>query len=135
MAESAREGTSQARADDGDLTRREFTLEAALAILAGVTITVTGCGSDSPMAPGGGGGGNSNDIVGVIGENHGHTVRITEAQLTAGAAVTLTLTIGEGHTHTVDVSMADLTALNNGQAVDKTSTFDDAHDHTVTFTP
>jgi hypothetical protein len=137
MAESASAAPPRARADGDDLTRREFTLEAALALLAGVTITVSGCGEDSPMAPGGGsgGGGNPNDIVGVIGTNHGHTVRITEAQLDAGVAVTLTLTVGEGHTHTVALSMADLTALNNNQVVQKVSSFDATHDHTVSFTP
>jgi hypothetical protein len=136
MADSARDETAGTRAGEA-LTRREFTLEAALALLAGVTITVSGCGSDSPMAPGGGGGGggNPNDIVGLIGTNHGHTVRITEEQLNAGAAVTLTLPIGDGHTHTVALTQADLTALNADQAVQKTSTLDATHTHTVTFTP
>ncbi len=141
MAESARESTAEEGAagvsgDHGDLTRREFTLEAALALLAGVTITVSGCGSDSPAGPSGGGGGTtSNDIVGAIGANHGHSVRITEAQLNAGVGVTLTLTVGNGHTHTVALTMTDMTALNNNQTVQKVSSLDAAHTHDVTFTP
>ena len=37
--------------DDTLLTRREFTVESALAMLAGVTITITGCGDDEPNRP------------------------------------------------------------------------------------
>jgi hypothetical protein len=37
-----------AMSGDNLLTRREFTLESALVMLAGVAITITGCGSDSP---------------------------------------------------------------------------------------
>ena len=34
------------------LTRREFTVESALAMLAGVTITISGCGDDDePTTP------------------------------------------------------------------------------------
>ena len=37
---------------DDLLTRREFTVESALAMLAGVAITITGCRDDSaPPAP------------------------------------------------------------------------------------
>ena len=32
--------------DENLLTRREFTVESALAMLAGVTITISGCGDD-----------------------------------------------------------------------------------------
>ena len=37
--------------DDTLLTRREFTVESALAMLAGVTITITGCGGDDNRPP------------------------------------------------------------------------------------
>jgi predicted small lipoprotein YifL len=36
--------------EDNVLTRREFTIESALAMLATVAITITGCGDDSPPA-------------------------------------------------------------------------------------
>ena len=35
-----------AMSDENLLTRREFTVESALAMLAGVTITIAGCGDD-----------------------------------------------------------------------------------------
>ena len=37
--------------DENLLTRREFTVESALAMLAGVTITISGCGGDDNATP------------------------------------------------------------------------------------
>ena len=50
--------------------RRDFTLQAALALLAGVVITIDGCGgsSSNPMAPAT----VVNDVHGSISANHGH---------------------------------------------------------------
>ena len=118
------------------LTRREFTLEAALAILAGCVITVsdTACSKSTttptpPVAP-------PSDVTGNISANHGHTVTISGAQITAGVAlVALTIQGTAPHVHTVDISQADLTALRNRQAVTVTSTTGNNHTHTVTFTP
>ena len=59
------------------LDRREFTAEAALAALAGVVITISGCGGggysspSSPDMPAPAGGGSS-DESGTISNNHGH---------------------------------------------------------------
>ena len=84
------------------LDRRQFTQEASLAFLAGVTVTVSACGG------GGGGGSNAGDSydpaggsttptttlppapgskTGQISANHGHEAVITAAQLQAGGAV------------------------------------------------
>jgi hypothetical protein len=38
--------------DQNLLTRREFTVEWVLAVLAGATITITGCGGDDNNNPG-----------------------------------------------------------------------------------
>ena len=116
------------------LTRREFTLEAALAILAGCIITVSdsACGSStSPtptVAP-------PVDVNGVVAANHGHIAVITGAQITAGSAVSLDIHGTATHTHTVAISQADLAALKLKQTVTSTSTTDSGHSHTVTFTP
>jgi hypothetical protein len=124
--------------EQGTLDRREFTRAAVLAALSGVTITISACGGggggSSPSAPS-----NPNpslgpgDKAGSIGANHGHSAVITAAQLTAGAAVNLELTVGSGHTHTVNLSAAEVTQIAGGTRVSKTSTTDDAHNHTVTF--
>jgi len=119
------------------LSRREFTLEAALAILAGCVITITdaGCGSSSsppttPTAP-------PADINGVVAANHAqpHAVVITGAMITAGNAVTLNIQGQSTHNHTISVSANNLLSLKNRQAVTITSSNDNAHMHDVTFTP
>ena len=116
------------------VTRREFTLEAALAILAGcvIAVTETGCGSDSnpgpsPMPVG--------DVTGTISANHGHKAVISSAQITAGNAVTLNIQEAADHPHTVAVSQANLATLNGRQPVTITSSTDASHSHSVTFTP
>ena len=125
--------------DENLLTRREFTVESALAMLAGVTITITisGCGGDdnatpepTPMPPPASGG-----KTGVVSTVNGHThtgADITAAQLTAGNAITLTLT-GSGHTHTVTLSQSELAQISAGTRVSKDSTNDQGHMHAVTF--
>lgn len=121
--------------DDTLLTRREFTVESALAMLAGVTITISGCGDDNknpttnPTPP-------ASDKTGTVSTDAGHThtgAVITAAQLTAGNAITLTLTGSTTHTHTVALSQAELSQINGGTRVSKTSSTDSAHSHTVTF--
>ena len=123
--------------DENLLTRREFTVESALAMLAGVTITISGCGGDdnatpepTPMPPPA-----ATGKTGVVGTTNGHThtgADITAAQLTAGNAITLTLT-GSGHTHTVTLSQSELAQISAGTRVQKDSSNDNAHMHTVTF--
>ncbi len=113
------------------IERREFTLGAVLAMLAGATITISGCGGDDPPsspstpAP-------SADKAGQISANHGHNVTISGAQLTAGASVMLTL-MGGGHTHTVTLDATEVVQIRNNQRVSKTSSTDSGHTHTVTF--
>ena len=119
------------------LSRREFTLEAALAILAGCVITITdaACGSSNstpttPTAP-------PADINGVVAANHAqpHAVVITGATITAGNAVTLNIQGQSTHNHTLSVTQANLTSLKNRTAVTITSSNDNSHMHDVTFTP
>ena len=119
--------------EDSRLTRREFTVESALAMLAGVAITVTGCDDDNPPAapsP------VATDKTGTVSTdaNHTHTgAVITAAQFTAGNAITLTLTGAATHTHTVALSQSELAQIAAGMRVQKTSSNDNAHTHTVTF--
>ena len=120
--------------DDTLLTRREFTVESALAMLAGVTITITGCGGDddspttNPTPP-------VTDKTATVSTDagHSHTAVVTAAQLTAGNAISVTLTGQTTHTHTVALTQAELTQISAGTRVQKTSSNDNAHTHTVTF--
>jgi hypothetical protein len=116
------------------MDRRTFTLQSELALLSGVTITITGCGSTTPTSPTTGGGGSSTpDVTATISANHGHVATITGAQITADQALALDIRGQATHTHTVNLTAADLTAIANRQVVAKESTTDQAHNHTVTF--
>jgi hypothetical protein len=119
------------------ISRREFTLEAALAILATCVITIAedACGSSSstpttPTAP-------PADINGVVAANHAqpHAVTITGAQIVANNALALNIQGQATHNHTLNISAAELTQLKNRQAVTETSSTDNGHNHAVTFTP
>jgi len=118
------------------LDRREFTLAAILAMLSGVTITISGCGggSSSPTTP------NptppppaAGDKSAAISANHGHTCTITAAQLTAGGDVTLQLTEGSGHTHSCSLTGAEVVQVRDNTRVSKESSSNSGHTHTVTF--
>ncbi|HET9359014.1 MAG TPA: hypothetical protein VFO58_04655 [Vicinamibacterales bacterium] len=111
-----------------DLTRREFTVETALAMLAGVTITITGCSDDPSSGPSGG---ETGTVSSSAGHSHGGAF-ISDAQLAAGAAIVLTLT-GSGHTHTASLTQAEVVQIAGGTRVVTTSTTDELHNHTVTF--
>ena len=77
--------------DENLLTRREFTLESALAILSAATITITGCGDD--------------DDPGTAPSGQGSEVgTIRAAQIVAigqNQQVSVTSTTNEAHNHTV----------------------------------
>ena len=114
------------------LSRREFTLESALAMLAGVTITISGCGDDSTSptpTPGGGNG----DVSGTVSANHGHIATVTAADITAAGMVSLNIMGNATHPHTVSLSASQVQQIGARQRVAVSSTTNDGHDHTVTF--
>lgn len=118
--------------------RRTFTLEAALAVLSGVAITISGCGGGggSPTtptptpAPG--------DKAGNISANHRHTAIIRSAELTGGNAISLNIRGDADHPHTVDLTAADIANIAANQRVSRESTTtagegQGLHTHIVTF--
>jgi hypothetical protein len=128
-----------------ELNRRQFTQEASLAFLAGVTVVISDCG-------GGGGGGSygspttstpptttvasaSGDKTGAISGNHGHVAVITSAQLLAGGAVSLNIAGNAGHNHVVDLPAQAVQEIRDGHKAQKDSTTTEGHSHTVTFNP
>ena len=123
--------------DTRSISRREFTLEWAMAMLAGVAITITAC-SNSPSSPtsstgGGGGGTTSGDVTGVVSANHGHIATITAAKIAAGGTLNLDIMGSATHTHTVTLSGTQLQQIGAKQQVAVLSTTDAGHNHTVTF--
>jgi hypothetical protein len=126
----------------GKVDRREFTLAAALAVLSGVAITVSGCGGgggSSPTEPSGGGGtggggtGGTSGKTGTISNNHGHTATITSAQLSAAGALALDIRGTSEHPHTVELTAAEIATIAANGRVSKTSSSDAGHTHSVTF--
>lgn len=112
--------------------RREFTVRAILALLSGVTITMSACGDDNgPIAPGPTPG--SSNIAGGISANHGHSAVITGAQLSAGNVVTLDIRGTANHPHTVELTAGEVQQIAARQRVAKESSTDDGHRHAVTF--
>jgi hypothetical protein len=105
-----------------------------MAMLAGVTVTVWGCGgSGNPTQPDPAGG-----RTGSVLANHGHNAVITAAQLTGNSDVTLDIRGSADHPHTVVITMAELGQISSGQRVTKTSSTDPSasagtHSHPVQF--
>jgi hypothetical protein len=119
--------------DDRLVTRRDFTLESALALLAGVTITISGCGDDDSPGPTAPGPTPVADKTASISTNHGHAATITGAQISAGGAFSLNILGTATHPHTITVSPGELGAIGAGQRVNIQSTIDNNHSHTVSF--
>ena len=118
-------------ADEHLLTRREFTLEWALAVLAAATITITGCGDDDD--PGTGPSPQPGDKVGVVSANHGHRAIVEAAQLNANSTVTIDMRFRATHNHTLMLTTLELASISENGHVVKVSSTDDGHSHTVTF--
>jgi hypothetical protein len=110
------------------MDRREFTGKALLAMLAGVTVTITGCGSDSPTdaAP-------LTDKSGTIENNHGHVATITSAQQKSGGAVTLSIQGTASHNHELVLTAGEVTAIRFGQRLVKGCESNRNHMHQITF--
>lgn len=125
----------QAITQKESISRREFTVESVLALLAGVVITVSGCGSSSsptsPTSPAGGGA--QADVTGSVSNNHGHVATVTGAQIIAANAVSLNIQGTATHAHTVALTTDQLRSIGARTQVSVSSTTDAGHSHTVTF--
>lgn len=113
------------------MTRKQFlrTIVGAGIGVAGVA-TLAACGDDSggtPDAPAG----SCTTPSATIGANHGHTMTVTKAEVTAGVAKSYDITGAGGHAHTVMVSVANFASLAIGGTVTITSSSGNAHTHDV----
>ena len=116
---------------DRQLGRREFTLEAALALWRGVATTVSGCGSTAPAGPTAPP--PQGDVTGVVSLNHGHSGVVTRAQLTAGGELELNIQGMADHPHVVALGPGHLGSIADGLRVVVNSSAEELHSHTVTF--
>jgi len=116
--------------------RREFTLQSLMAVLGGVTITISGCGGSGPKSggsPTGPTGTTDADTTGAISTNHGHKATITSAQLAAGSALLLDIRGDADHPHMVELTAAEISRIRSQQTVSKDSSTMGEHMHVVTF--
>jgi hypothetical protein len=111
------------------MDRREFTGKALLAMLAGVTVTIAGCGSEGPAAPSA----PLTDKTGVVENNHGHAATITSAQQAAGGGATLNIQGTSSHDHVLELTAAEVTRVRFGLQVVKQCGMSRNHMHTITF--
>ena len=70
----------------------------------------------------------------VISANHGHSLVVSAADVTAGAAKTYSIAGMASHDHTITITAAQFAMLGAGRAVTATSTTTGGHTHTVTVT-
>jgi hypothetical protein len=95
--------------------------------LAGVTVTIRGCG-DGPTAatP-------ASDKTGVIDNNHGHVATVTAAQQTSGGGVTLSIQGGGSHNHELALTASEVVSIRNGVRLAKECQTNRNHTHVITF--
>jgi len=115
-------------ADENLLTRREFNIQWALAVLSAATITIS-CGDEGP----GTGPTNSGDRTGAISANHGHVALVTATQLNSQNAIPVDIRGNATHPHLIELTVSQLQTISSGGRVSVVSSTDDFHDHTVTF--
>jgi hypothetical protein len=116
--------------NDHIVTRREFTLEWALAVLGAATITITGCdGGDMGTSPSL----QAGDKEGSVSANHGHIAIVRASQISAASAVAVDIRGQATHPHLIELTGSQLTTISTGGRVSVVSSTDDGHSHTVTF--
>jgi hypothetical protein len=119
---------------DGTFGRREFTVASVMAMLSGVVITISGCGSSStPSTPSTPAPSPVSDVTGTVSANHGHSAIVTSARFTAGIGFSLDIQGTASHPHTVELSASELVQIRGGTRVAKDSSNNGGHSHTVTF--
>lgn len=97
--------------------------------------TGSGSGSGSGTGTGSGSGSGSGSAAcstsSTIGDNHGHVLVVTSADVAAGADKTYHIQGTSDHDHTVVLTAADFGALQAHNAIMTTSSFDADHDHSI----
>ena len=124
------------------VSRKQFLLSlagAGAAIAAAPLLAACGGGDDGDgdgASPDGGGGGGdcaANGTQVTIGTNHGHTLEVSAADVSAGAEQTYQIMGSSAHPHTVVVTAAHFAMLQAGESVTVVSSSDAGHTHSVTI--
>ncbi len=113
------------------MSRKQFlrTIVGAGIGVAGVA-TLAACGGDDGGPADAPAGGSCTTPTATIGSNHGHTLTVTKAEVTAAAAKSYDIMGTATHTHSVMVSAANFATLATGGTVTITSS-SSGHTHDV----
>ncbi len=122
--------------------RRVFTGAAALALLGGASIVLSGCGT-APVGPDLSSPGvplpspsaapdPAADKTGAISSNHGHLAVLSAAAIARGGGLTLDIMGQTLHTHAVTLTADEVGQIAAGGQVSRETT-GRTHTHTVTF--
>lgn len=111
------------------LSRRAFTVESVLAMLATVTITITGCDGGGDLGPSPPAGARE----GVVSDNHGHRAIVESAQLNSNSTITIDMRFRATHNHELTLTPLELASISENGRVVKVSSTTEGHSHTVTF--
>jgi hypothetical protein len=107
----------------------------ALAIPAYAVLSCSSSDDSEPAAPPQNTEANcgTNGTSSSIGSNHGHSIVVSAADVTAGVDKTYNIQGSSAHMHSITVSSAQFADLQNNQQVTGTSTSDSGHTHSVTI--
>lgn len=110
---------------------RKYAGRTLLAVVLCSTVGIVGCGDDddSPTGPSG----VTQDVSGVIANNHGHIAVVTAAQISAGRAITIDIRGTADHNHLLDLTNDDIVRLRQRQRVERDASANNTHTHRVTF--
>ncbi len=109
-------------------TRRQF-IQTTFALSAGA-LALAACGDETtPVTNSDAGAG----PVATIGFNHGHSMQVSLADVSAAADETYDIRGSSGHTHSVTLTSADFNTLATTGSVTVTSTSGSGHTHPVTI--
>lgn len=107
------------------MNRREF-VKMSMVSIAGIVAT-NRCGTKLDTSD------SSSDKSGSVSSNHGHTAKITAAQLDDGSAVSINIQGTSSHSHTLTLSASEMSSIKAGTQVSQVSSANSGHTHSVTF--
>lgn len=122
------------------MNRKTFIKKTAGALLIALpAYSILSCSSSSDDSGSNNtGGGTANCLqngarASSISGNHGHSLTVSKADVSAGAEKTYSISGSSGHSHSVTVSAANFNTLKSNQPVNVTSTSGNSHTHSVTI--
>jgi hypothetical protein len=120
------------------MDRKTFIQKTAGAMLIALpAYSLLGCsssddGGETPTPdPNGNADCTANGTAVSIGGNHGHTLAVSKADVTAGNEKTYTIQGSSLHNHSVTLTSANFTSLQGNSSISVTSSSDASHTHSV----